>query len=87
MSIGTVPPANRYYTDEYLEWMDILKAMETNPTLKDAADQLRVLYKMSKEAQPDAIQELSDGMTNSMLNHINLEILETITETITNGKR
>jgi len=46
-----------------------------------------VLYKMSKEAQPDAIQELSDGMTNSMLNHINLEILETITETITNGKR
>jgi hypothetical protein len=49
MSIGTVPPPKRYYTDEYLEWMDILKAMETNPTLKDAADQLRVLYKMTKE--------------------------------------
>jgi len=83
--LGPIP--KRYYTDEYLEWMAILKAMETNPTLKDAADQLRVLYKISKEAQPDAIQELSDGMTNSMLEHINLEILETITETMTNGKR
>jgi len=83
--LGPIP--KRYYTDEYLEWMAILKAMETNPTLKDAADQLRVLYKMSKEAQPDAIQELSDYLSKSMLEHINLEILETITETMTNGKR
>ena len=49
MSIGNVPPPKRYYTDEYLEWLEILKATETNPTLKDAADQLRSLYYASVE--------------------------------------
>jgi DNA-binding transcriptional MerR regulator len=82
MSIGTAPP-KRYYTDEYLEWMDILKATETNPTLKDVADQVRVLYKMSKEAQPEPTEQLADIMTTSMINQIDNEILETIT----NGKR
>jgi len=85
--LGPIPPPKRYYTDEYLEWMEILKATETNPTLKDAADQLRVLYKMSKEAEPKPKEELSDYLSKSMLEHINLEILETITETMTNGKR
>jgi len=49
MSIGTAPPPKRYYTEEYIEWMDILKATETNPTLKDVADQLRSLYYASVE--------------------------------------
>ena len=86
MSIGTAPP-KRYYTDEYLEWLEILKATETNPTLKDAADQLRVLYNASKEVKPDAKEQLADVMVTSIVNHIDREILETITETITNGKR
>jgi len=49
MIIGNVPPPKRYYTDEYLEWLEILKATEINPTLKDAADQLRSLYYASVE--------------------------------------
>ncbi|NDB57433.1 hypothetical protein EB001_03200 [bacterium] len=51
MSIGTVSPPKRYYTEEYIEWMDILKATETNLTLKDAADQLRSLYYASEEVK------------------------------------
>ena len=49
MSIGIAPPPKRYYTEEYLEWLEIFKATETNPTLKDAADQLRSLYYASEE--------------------------------------
>jgi hypothetical protein len=81
--LGPIPPPKRYYTDEYLEWMEILKATETNPTLKDAADQVRVLYKMSQEAQAEPTEQLADIMTTSMINQIDNEILETIT----NGKR
>jgi hypothetical protein len=77
--LGPIPLPKHYYTDEYLEWMAILKATETNPTLKDAANQLRVLYNMSKEAQPEPIEQLSDIMTATMIDHINHEILETIT--------
>jgi hypothetical protein len=37
-------------------WMAILRAAETNPTLKELADQLMVMYELSKEikeAKPD----------------------------------
>ena len=30
-------------------WMAILRATETNPTLKELADQLMVMYELSKE--------------------------------------
>ena len=35
--------------DEFVEWADILDATKTNSTLKELADQLRVLYHMSEE--------------------------------------
>lgn len=51
MSIFSSQP-KRYYEPEVYEWLEILKATEDNPTLKDAADQLRVLYNTSKELTP-----------------------------------
>jgi hypothetical protein len=49
--LGPIPPPKRYYTDKYLEWMEILKATETNSTLKELADELMVMYELSKEVK------------------------------------
>ena len=48
-------PQENFYTKEYLEWMAILKATDSNPTLKELADQLRVLYNASKEPEPQPV--------------------------------
>jgi hypothetical protein len=32
-------------------WLEILRATETNPTLKDLADQMYIIYEMSQEKQ------------------------------------
>ena len=56
MSIGTAPPP-KGYSDEYgthigpARWMAILRATETNPTLKELADELLVMYELSEEVQ------------------------------------
>jgi len=34
-------------------WMAILRATETNPTLKELADELLVMYKLSEEVKQD----------------------------------
>jgi hypothetical protein len=34
-------------------WMAILRAAETNPTLKELADELMVMYELSQEVQKD----------------------------------
>jgi len=34
-------------------WMAILRATETNPTLKELADELLVMYELSEEVQKD----------------------------------
>jgi len=47
------PLSKRYYTDEYLEWIEILKSTETNPTLKELADELLVMYELCEEVQKD----------------------------------
>jgi len=34
-------------------WLEILRATETNPTLKDLADQIYIIYEMSEEKQKE----------------------------------
>jgi len=47
--------------DEFVEWADILDATKTNPTLKELADQLRVLYYASEEMKNKTKKPL-DGL-------------------------
>ena len=58
MSIGTaLPPKN--HSDECgthigpARWMAILRATENNPTLKELADELHVMYQLSEEVKQD----------------------------------
>jgi len=58
MSIGNAPsPKN--HSDEYgthigpARWMAILRATENNPTLKELADELLVMYELCEEVQKD----------------------------------
>lgn len=58
MSLGTAPPTN-FNTNEYgsnigsARWMAILRATENNPTLKELADELHVMYLLSEEVKQD----------------------------------
>jgi len=42
-------------------WLAILRATETNPTLKDLADQMYIIYEMSQEKQKEEEQEFIGG--------------------------
>jgi hypothetical protein len=58
MSIGNAPPPKNN-SDEYgthigpARWMAILRATENNPTLKELADELLVMYELCEEVQKD----------------------------------
>jgi hypothetical protein len=58
MSIGIAPPPENH-SDEYgthigpARWMAILRATENNPTLKELADELLVMYELCEEVQKD----------------------------------
>jgi hypothetical protein len=43
-------------------WIAILRATETNPTLKELADQLTVMYELSKEEKKDDSKDLWEGI-------------------------
>ena len=42
-------------------WLAILRATETNPTLKDLADQMYIIYEMSQEKQKEEEREFIGG--------------------------
>jgi hypothetical protein len=42
---------DRNYMKEHEEWLAILRATEHNPTLKELADQLRIMYHVSKQEE------------------------------------
>jgi hypothetical protein len=58
MSIGNAPPPKNH-SDEYgthigpARWMTILRATENNPTLKELANELHVMYQLSEEVKQD----------------------------------
>jgi hypothetical protein len=42
-------------------WLEILRASETNPTLKDLADQIYIIYEMSEEKQKEEERDFIGG--------------------------
>jgi hypothetical protein len=43
------------HRENLAEWVAILRASESNPTLKELVDQLRVLYNASKKPEPQPV--------------------------------
>jgi len=44
-----------------IRWLAILRATETNPTLKDLADQMYIIYEMSEEKQKEEERDFIGG--------------------------
>jgi hypothetical protein len=42
-------------------WLEILRATETNTTLKDLADQMYIIYEMSQEKQKEEERDFIGG--------------------------